>query len=156
MPAPFSIKTTGEVKAAKAINDTGKRANDARPAASKVRTAYREAEVEIFRSNGGAKAWQQLKETTRENKRRRNQDHGILRASGALYKALTASRAKYQVDDRAPHEFRFGTTLPYALYHEEGKGQAKRQTQAFTQAQQRRINEAIEDYIATGDTGGGW
>lgn len=156
MPAPFSIHTVGADKAAKTINDTGKRANDARPAASKVRTAYREVELNIFAHNGGAQAWEKLKDSTRENKRRRNQDHGVLRASGALYKALTAPRAKYQVDDRAAHEFRFGTTLPYAVFHEEGKGQAKRPTQAFTQAQQRHINKAIEDYIATGHTGGGF
>jgi hypothetical protein len=150
--APFSIQTTGADKAAKSINDTGKRADNAKPAAAKIRTAYREVEAEIFARDGGAVAWKKLEDSTREAKRRRNQDHGILRASGALYKALTAQRAKYQVDDRQPHELKFGTTLPYAEYHEVGKGQAKRPTQAFTVAQQRRINEAISDYIATGDT----
>jgi hypothetical protein len=150
--APYTIKTVGADRAAKAINDTGRRANDVKPAGSKVRAAYQEAEAEIFRRNGGAVAWKRLEDSTREVKRRLHQDNGILRASGALHKALTASRAKDQVDDRRAHELAFGTTLPYADYHESGRGQAKRPTQAFTAAQLQRINDAIGDYIATGDT----
>jgi hypothetical protein len=65
---------------------------------------------------------------------------------------LTAPRAAYQVDDRQPHELRFGSTVPYADFHESGRGQAKRPTQAFTASQQRRINDAIADFIATGNT----
>jgi len=149
---PFSIKTVGADKAAKTINDTGKRANNVKPAGSKIRTAYREAEAQIFRQNGGAVAWEALKDSTRAAKKRRGQDHGILRASGALYKSLVAARAAYQVDDRQPHELRFGTTLPYADYHESGRGQARRPTQEFTAAQLRRIDQAIAEYIATGDT----
>jgi hypothetical protein len=152
MPDAFSIRTVGDDKAAKTIADTGKRANNVKPGAAKIRTAYREAEQEIFRRNGGAVAWEKLKDSTREAKRRRGQDHGTLRASNALFKSLTAPRAAYQVDDRQPHELRFGSTLPYADFHESGKGQAKRPTQAFTATQQRRINRAIEDFIATGDT----
>jgi hypothetical protein len=152
MPKVFEITTAGDDKAAKTIADTGKRANNVKPGASKIRTAYREAEVEIFQGNGGAVAWEKLKDSTRTAKRRRGQDHGTLRASNALYKSLTAPRAAYQVDDRQPHELRFGSTLPYAHFHEEGRGQAKRPTQAFTATQQRRINDAIADFIATGAT----
>lgn len=150
MPNPLEIRTVGDDKAAKTIADTGKRANNVKPGASKIRTAYRDAEYEIFSRNGGAVAWEALKQSTREAKRRRGQDHGVLRASGALYKSLVASRAGYQVDDRQPHELRFGTTLPYAGYHEEGRGQARRPTQAFTASQHRKINDAIADYIAHG------
>jgi hypothetical protein len=140
MPSPLSITTHGDDQAAKTIADTGKRANNVKPGASKIRTAYREAEVEIFQRNGGAVAWEKLKDSTRAAKRRRGQDHGTLRASNALYRSLTAPRAAYQVDDRQPHELRFGC------------GQAKRPTQAFTASQQRRINDAIADFIATGNT----
>jgi hypothetical protein len=152
MPSPLSITTHGDDQAAKTIADTGKRANNVKPGASKIRTAYREAEVEIFQGNGGAVAWEKLKDSTRTAKRRRGQDHGTLRASNALYKSLTAPRAAYQVDDRQPHELRFGSTVPYADFHESGRGQAKRPTQAFTASQQRRINDAIADFIATGNT----
>lgn len=152
MPNPLNITVKGDDKAAKTIADTGKRANNVKPGASKIRTAYREAEMAIFEHNGGAVSWEKLKDSTRAAKRRRGQDRGILRASNALYKALTAPRSSYQVDDRQPHELRFGTTLPYAQYHEEGRGQAKRPTQAFTPAQLRRINDAIGEFIATGDT----
>jgi phage gpG-like protein len=152
MPDPLSITTHGDAKAAKTIADTGKRANNVKPGASKIRTAYREAEQEIFQRNGGAVAWEKLKDSTRAAKRRRGQDHGTLRATNALYKSLTAANAANQVDDRQAHELRFGTTLPYAGFHESGRGQAKRPTQAFTASQQRRINDAIEDFIATGDT----
>jgi len=152
MPNPLDITVKGDDKAAKTIADTGKRADNVKPGASKIRTAYREAETEIFQRNGGAVAWAALKQSTREAKRRRNTDHGTLRATNALYKALTAANASYQVDQRQPHELRFGTTLPYAPFHEEGRGQAKRPTQAFTASQLARIRRAIEDFIATGDT----
>lgn len=150
---PFTITTRGDEAAAKTIRDTGKRANNARPAGSKIRTAYREAEMEIFRRNGGAVAWQALKDSTIAAKKRRHQDNGILRASGALYKSLTAARASYQVDVREAHEMRFGSTLPYAYIHEEGKGgRARRPTQELTRRQEQAISDAIADYIATGDT----
>lgn len=149
----FSINTVGEEKAAKTIHDTGKRANNARPAGSKIRTAYREAEAEVFRRNGGAVAWKALEKSTIAAKKRRGQDNGILRATGALYKSLTAARAAYQVDVRDAHEMRFGSTLPYAYIHEEGKGgRPRRPTQELTRKQEQAISDAIADYIATGDT----
>jgi hypothetical protein len=152
MPSPFSITTTGDTKAAQTIAATGKRANNVKPGASKIRTAYREAEQEIFQRHGGAVVWSMLKQSTREAKRRRGQDNGTLRASNALYRSLTAANASHQVDDRQPHQLRFGTTLPYADYHESGRGQAKRPTQALTASQLGRIRHAIEEFIATGDT----
>ena len=43
MAKPLSIKTAGDDKAAKTIHDTGVRANNVKPAAAKIRTAYRDA-----------------------------------------------------------------------------------------------------------------
>lgn len=152
---PFTITERGAGKAARDVNQLGRRASDVRPATSAVRTAFRQAEERRF-DTGGAGSWPKLAEATREWKARRGLDPRILRATGALYRAMTAARAAGQVDERHPDELHFGTTLPYAKYHEQGKGVPKRDPIELTSQDRHKITQAIEKYIAKNEQGTGF
>lgn len=145
------IEARGVDRAAHALHNVGKRGADIKDSSYKVRSIFRNAEKERFASNGRG-SWPALKEASRDAKARRNLDPRPMRASNALYKALTAPRARNQTDHRERDELRFGTDLPYAAVHDEGKSRPKRQLIDLTPAERRKIDVALEKYIAEGTT----
>jgi phage gpG-like protein len=151
MPPDGFIDAKGVQRTAKHMDDVARRAGNVKDASYKVRTVYRKAEERRFQSRG-AGSWPALKESTREWKARTNSDPRMMRATNALYKALTSPRAGGQVDERKPDEFRFGTDLPYATFHDRGKGVPLRKLIDLTPAERQEIDDALGDYIARGDT----
>lgn len=145
------IDAKGVQRTAKHMHDVAKRAGNVKDASYKVRTVYRKAEERQFQSRGGG-AWPALKESTRESKARHNYDPRPMRATNALYRALTSPRAAGQVDERKPDEFRFGTDLPYASFHDRGKGVPLRKLINLTAAERQDIDDALSAFIARGDT----
>lgn len=149
MPDPLTVDERGANVAAKHLRDMGRRARDTRDSSYKVRTIFRKAEEKRFASQG-AGTWAALKDSTSDKKRRLHQDPRVLRATNALYKSLTAPRATGQIDERTPDSMRYGTSVPYAAYHDQGKGVPKRRLIDLQPAERDEITKAIEDYIATG------
>ncbi len=146
----FSITEKGADEAGSALEQLGRRAQDARPASYKVRTVFRKAERRRFDYSGPG--WAPLEATTRERKSREQLDPRILRAKGALYRSLTSPTAAFQIDRRDRTEFEFGTDVPYARFHEQGRGVPQRKLIDLTPAEHRDLTSTIESYIAQGDT----
>jgi hypothetical protein len=109
------IEVRGAQKAAVDLTAMAGRGSDIRRTSEKARAVYRKSNQRRFDTNGLG-TWPDLKPATVEKKAREGSDARPLRESGALYKAMTSSRASHQIDERGPVEFRFGTTLPYAVY----------------------------------------
>lgn len=151
----MSVTERGAGRAARDVNQLGKRASDIRPATSAIRTQFRKAEESYF-DTGGHGAWPKLADETREWKAKRGLDPRILRATSALYRSLTAARGVGQVDVRKPDELRFGTTLPYATFHEQGKGVPQRKPIELTSTDRDKITKAIQSYVAKGEEGTGF
>jgi len=148
--AEQAIEQRGAGVAAKHLADMGKRARAPKDASYRVRTIFRKAEESRF-SSAGAGTWKPLAETTRQLKAERGHDPRILRATNALYKSLTAPRARDQIDDRDRQDaWRFGTTVPYAIYHDTGRGVPKRKLIDLTSSERKAIDDEIGKYIATG------
>lgn len=146
------VRCTGATQTRDRLRDVGERGGDLRKASSAVRTIYREAQEAKFASAGHG-TWPALKPETVEAKRRRGLDTRLMRASGALYKALTAPRAGAQVDERHKDSLVFGTSLPYARYHDQGSGgMPRRALMQFTAAEQKRMTETLGEFIAKGRT----
>lgn len=145
------IQARGIQRATQHLGDVSKRAGDIKKASFRVRTIYRQAEEKRFQTRGGG-SWPPLKESTRESKARHNSDPRLMRASNALYRALTSPRARGQIDERDTDEFRFGTTIPYARFHDTGKGVPARKLIDLTANERQDIDDALGDYIARGDT----
>lgn len=77
-----------------------------------------------------------------------------MRASGALYRALTAQQARGGVRRRAKTQLRFGTSIFYARFHEKGEGLPKRPLLTVSQQLERRIARTLERFVAHGKNGG--
>jgi len=144
------VQVRGADAAAKSVRDIGTRASDVRDTSYKVRTVYRKSEMRRFESAGPG--WPPLKESTLERKARQGFPSSTLRATDALYRAMTAPRANDQIDIRKPTEFHFGTTLPYAGYHDIGQGVPQRKLIDLSASEQEQINRAISNFVAKGST----
>lgn len=143
------VTCTGATQARDRLRDVGERGGDVRKASSAVRTAYREAQEARYASAGHG-SWPPLKAETVESKRRQGLDTRLMRASGALYKSLTAARANAQVDERHKDSLVFGTNLPYAQYHDQGKGVPRRALMEFTAAERKAMADALGQFVAKG------
>lgn len=146
---PSAVTHSGDRAAASSIREVGERGSDIRGASAKVRTVYRQAQERRFRSSGFG-TWAPLKRSTVAIKASAHKPSEPMVRSGALKRSLTAARASAQVDERTKSELVFGTTLPYATFHEEGKGKAKRSLVDFPEKDERAMAEAMRDYVTEG------
>jgi phage gpG-like protein len=149
-PQPI-IETRGAGKAAADLKQLGDRGSDVRRVADKVRKVYLRSNQRRFQT-GGSGQWPSLKPSTVERKARQNLDPRPLRATGTLYRSLTSSRAADQVDQREATELRFGSTVPYAGYHDQGKGRMHRELIELTASERAQVSKAVSDYIAKAET----
>lgn len=147
----IDVQERGVDRAKRNLEEMGLRAKDVRGVSFKVRTVFRKAEERRFNSQGDG-SWPPLAQATREAKARNGQDPRMLRATGALFRSLTSPRAAGQIDERRPDEFRFGTKLPYAQFHDTGRGVPKRKLIDLTVKERREIDDAISAFIARNET----
>lgn len=147
--ASEAITHQGDKQAAAHVQAVGNRGGDLRGAAAKVRTVVRDAQQQRFDS-GGFGSWPKLAQSTIDSKRRSGGDARLMRKTGALYKALTAARAKGQIDDRRRSELAFGTDLAYARFHQEGRGVPARDLEGFPSSVDRKLTDAMQEYVSTG------
>lgn len=144
----YDIDSKGVERTRRAIVNVGKRGEDVRPVFQDVRAIVRQSNEERFNTRGQG-SWDALKDSTRAAKARRGDDPRILRASGALFKSLTAQRAKGQVNRKKPDRFQIGTSVHYARFHDLGEGGVpQRRLMDLTEADMREINRRLEDFIA--------
>jgi hypothetical protein len=142
------LEVRGARKAAVDLAELGERGSDIRRVSEKVRSIYRRSNERRFASNGLG-SWPPLADSTVERKLRGGYDPRPMRRTGDLERALTAPRASDQIDRRDRTEFRFGTTLPYAGYHDSGTGgEKKRELVELTASERNQISDLISAYVA--------
>jgi phage gpG-like protein len=145
------IEQHGAGKAALDLEQLGRRAHTAtRDTSSTVGGIFRQSEQRRF--DAGGPGWPPLADSTREKKERLGQDPRVLRATEVLYRSLTEPQAAMQIDEHSPDEIRFGTTVPYARFHDTGHGVPQRTLIELRPGERRQITEALETYIARGET----
>jgi phage gpG-like protein len=148
-PEPI-LEVRGAGKAAADLAELGVRGSDIRRVADDVRAVYRKSNARRFASSGLG-AWPALADSTLERKQRGGYPSQTLVRSGDLARSLTSTRAPDQIDERDPAALRFGTTLPYAGYHDTGTGgEKKRELVELTAAEHDEISRLVSDYIANG------
>lgn len=150
-PQP-SIEIRGARKAAVDLAELGERGSDIRRVSEKVRSIYRRSNARRFASSGLG-SWPALADSTVERKAREGSSGPPMVRSGDLMRALTSPRAADQVDRRDRTEFRFGTTLPYAVYHDSGTGgEKKRELVELTANERAQVSRLISAYVARAET----
>lgn len=77
---------------------------------------------------------------------------GILYETGALERSLTDRDAPNQIFEAAPQELVFGSSLPYARYHQRGTHRMpQRRPLEFTEPAKRRMVKILQRWIVTGE-----
>lgn len=140
------------------LTEMGVRAKDVRKVSTRVRKIYRRAEKQRFDTRGPG--WAPLKPSTVERKARANADPRILRARGDLYDSLVKTRAEHQVNVKRSDSFRFGTSVPYARYHEYAKKMGgpqrmpNRELVGLSETDLHDVAGVLSDFIVLGLSGG--
>jgi phage gpG-like protein len=89
-----------------------------------INTALGRNSVRQFASQGayGSGGWEPLASSTLARKARLGQPSKILQATRRLYRSLTVDDHPEHLYVAQPHQMAWGTTVPYAKYHQDGSG----------------------------------
>jgi phage gpG-like protein len=148
----FQLSIHGDVQVSRRLERFAHRAGDASPLWHNIIEYLERAEVRQFNSQGatGSGGWKPLASTTKEYKRLAGLDPRILHATLALRDSLTkgGGDAVRVVTDQS---MGFGTTVPYARFHQLGEGVPMRKPLELTEGQRKTIAKRIQRWIVTGD-----
>ena len=125
------------------------RAVDVHDAMEDVLDLLRAAERDQFNSEGGSGSggWEKLADSTLKRKAALGQDERILRATGALFDAVTKKGDDAEIAIPRSDGLDFGTTLAYAQYHPQGRGVPKRPVVQLPEADRRQAIRIVQRYI---------
>ena len=146
----FGFTTTGTQEAASVLESVGGRGADARPAWPAIFGIMRADTLARFDRDGRGE-WKPLSPVTVESKARKRQDPRIMRATGALERALVADRGRGALRRKSRYQMRYGTTIFYAHFHQEGRGVPARPLIRVTKAMEKQIVVTLERYVSKGD-----
>lgn len=141
------VESKGVPEAVTDLRALAERGSDIRRVSEQVRSVYRRSNERRFDGSAG---WAGLAESTRERKTREGLDSRPMRATGALYRALTEPRASGQVDEREPTEFRFGVSLYYAHFSRGTKTEPERDLIDLSVRERHEIDDLISTYVSKG------
>jgi phage gpG-like protein len=119
---PLRFKIAGKEKLASNLKRPPLR--DWRDFWPQVKTFLREVVAEQFSSQGGkgpGGQWPELSKEYAQRKAKQYPGRPVLQRTGTLYNSLAAAAGgDIAVDERGPLQFRWGTSLLYAHYHQTG------------------------------------
>jgi hypothetical protein len=147
-----AIDVKGLDKALRSITEMEPRARDILRVGGAVKSVYLTSNERHWQSP----SWPRLADSTIERKQRQGQDARPERKSGALYRSLTADRARGVIDERKPQSLRFGTKLFYARWQNSGTlFQPARDLIELSWIERQMITRIVGRYIAKGDVAHG-
>jgi hypothetical protein len=124
------------------------RVGDVEPAMNSILTLIKKGEKKQFNSQGayGSAGWTPLAPSTLESKARSGIDQRILHGiTGDLESSLTGGGGNIAI---ARHDgLDFGTTVPYAKYHQDGRGVPMRKVAQFPEGARRYWVRVIQDHV---------
>lgn len=152
MPAAapqVALEVVGDKVAAERLIMVGERASDVRPIKPLLDPAFRRDEETRFALNGPG--WKALADTTVALKAAAGMDARILRRTGELERALTSAGGSVEVGLTSSRtELAFGTDVPYARFHQYGKGVPKRELIDLRPATVERMSSTVQGYVVDG------
>lgn len=145
----LEIETLGEKAVARDLIGIGARAVDIEPAMGDVADELRRATVRQFDSQGayGSGGWEPLAASTVEQKRQAGLDPRILHATRRLRDSLTESGHPDAVVVPSRDGLSFGTTVPYAGYHQHGRGVPRRRPLQLPEAVRRAVVRIVQAHV---------
>lgn len=147
----FTIEVEGETQLDREFNRVKETIDDLTPVWKEVQQEFFDIEFEQFSSEGAKGAsgkWKPLSPKYEEIKLKKYGTialiGGILYATGAMRESLTR-HAKDTIEEFGKQEAAFGTSLPYATYHQTGGGRLpRRKVIDLSDEQKRRVQKRIQ------------
>jgi hypothetical protein len=144
----MSIEVLGAGKATLDMLALGARASDIRPIAEPIRTVVRKSSESTFDQKPN---WPPLSQDTIERKQRQGIDVRAERGkTGALYRSLTAPRARGQIDRREADVLRFGSKIWYAGFQQGTIFQPRRDLIQLSWIERQIIDRIISRWVSKG------
>lgn len=147
----FDVSILGDEALRRDLEQLGDKASDMKPAFWAV---LRSVLVPRLRARFSGSGWEPLSESTVEWKNRRNLDPRIMRATGALESALTASgkaSGRLQTVGKSTVRVGAGKKLFYARFHQFGTDKMpKRELFGWEQSDRSRALRILDSYLFRG------
>lgn len=117
-----NLTVFGDVQIERSLLRWGERALRATPLWNSLYQDLLNIEKVQFLTEGahGSGGWPELADSTVQDKAKRGQSPWILRASEVLFKSLTVRGALGNIREVGPNWMRFGSDIPYGIYHQQG------------------------------------
>jgi phage gpG-like protein len=149
----FEFEAQGDKLIARKLLRYADRAVHAQPAFEAMADTLRGYEKRLFDSQGasGGARWDDLADSTRRGKAGANLDPRVLHATLALRKSLTEEHHPDHEEIVTENQLIFGSTVPYARYHQKGEGVPKRRPLQYTEPQKKYLLKKLQRYLATGE-----
>lgn len=156
MIGSFQISISGDKQLNRRFVTMKHSVEDATPAWKSITTFLERTERSQFAQQGVAKSWAPLAQSTVESKRRNGLRPEILRATDALKNSMTKKSSGDAIRIQEPTFMVFGTSVPYAGYHQTGtKRMPQRRVLDLTPEQRIEIMKRLQRFIVTGKAGRG-
>ncbi|HEX4501096.1 MAG TPA: hypothetical protein VH187_08045 [Scandinavium sp.] len=116
------VEVFGDKQISRHLLRFGERAVRATPLWNSLYRDLQNIEKVQFLTEGGhgSGGWAELAPSTVADKEKRNMSPWILRASEILFNSLTGRNALGQIKEIGPDFMRFGSDIPYGVYHQRG------------------------------------
>lgn len=156
-PIRVHIEVFGDTQIDRTLLRFGSRAMNAIPLWNSLYQDFLNIEQVQFLTEGshGSGGWPQLAESTLLEKERRHQPTWILRATEVLFKSLTQRGALGNIRDIGPGWMRFGSDIPYGIYHQTGTvNMPMRKPLEFTELERVAVVKKVQRFIIYGEVVG--
>lgn len=155
----FDLSVDGDVQVSRRLERFAERADNATPLWFNIMQYLVGAEKRQFNSQGGTGSggWAPLAQSTKDQKAAQGLDPRILHATLRLRNSLTSMGGGDAVRIVEDDFMAFGTTVPYAGFHQRGAGVKQRRPVELTEGQRKTIAKRMQRWLVTGDvrTAGG-
>lgn len=133
------------------LSRLAERGRDPRPALAEILGIIRGANKRQFQTGKG---WRRLDADTLRNKKRKGQTRGVLRATGALERALTEPNAPGSFTRVRYNTLVFGLSgrgsVFYGAFHDKGKGVPRRRLTLLRKPDRDRSKDVLRTFLLTG------
>jgi hypothetical protein len=154
MPVEFTLEVLGEEQVNRTLLRFGENAAHGQKLWEQMYKDLLMVERVQFLTEGahGSGGWAKLKATTVASKKRQGLEPWILRATEALFHSLTEEGGEGQIREITDTFLRFGTEVPYAIYHMTGTHRmpARKPVQLTTE-ERIELTKMVQRFIVTGE-----
>lgn len=123
-----------------------KSARDVTPALEQIRRSFHAAERRQFATLGGGQ-WAPNAPSTLARKTRKGEDLRPMRATGALYRALSTGAGPGAINELSRDELTLGVRMKKAVVAQRGSGRRRRRLIAINRRTRTRWTKIIRDHI---------